>query len=246
MLPDVKRSATPNAFRDSADEAPRTVNDILIHMAMFRDHVAVGAVLTTGAVVGAYSYMPIEDPVPLVVLFVATVVASFLPDLDSDSGLPFYIIFGTFTLACSGLALYYLLQTGTHDWRLLAGVPLGILAFTWYVFGTIFKRLTDHRGMMHSLPAMAIAGLGTFIIARYLALPLVESCFFAGSVAIGYLSHLILDELHSGVNLEGVPFLPKHSSVGTATKLLGHSTFTNIAYYGALLGLVYVAQHSLT
>jgi hypothetical protein len=63
---------------------------------------------------------------------------------------------------------------------------------------------------------------------------------FAVAMGIGFASHLILDELHSGVSSEGIPFIPK-KSLGTALKLFSDSQLVNVATYGVLLSLVYLA-----
>lgn len=212
-------------------------------MAMFREHVAVGATVSVAIVTCAYTYALMTDPLMLTVLFVSTTVASFLPDLDSDTGTPFYLLFGAFTLLCTGGALYVALQVAPHDWRMLVGVPAVTMLGVWVIVGTIFKHLTEHRGMMHSLPSAAIAGIATFLVARYWDAPVISALIFGGSVAIGYVSHLILDEIWAGVNLSGIPFIPKRS-LGTATKLFSDSAFMNVATYGVLAGLVYLAYHS--
>lgn len=208
-------------------------------MAQFREHIAVGAVASVAIVTSAYSYGYITDPVMLTTLFALTTIASFTPDLDSDSGLPFHLIFGTFSVLCGAAALYLVLQTHQNDWRYLAGIPLAVLAAVWIIAGTIFKKFTEHRGMMHSTPAAVIAGLLTFLAARYLALPQMQALIFAAAVTIGYTTHLVLDEIWAGFSADGIPFLPK-KSLGTAIKFFSpHSKLMNVATYGILFGLVY-------
>lgn len=209
-------------------------------MAMFREHVAVGAVLSVVIVTVVYFYAIMTDPLMLVVLFAATTVASFLPDLDSDTGTPFYLLFGTFTLLCTEGALYFALQTSPHDWRFLIGMPVVTMLGVWVIGGTIFKHFTEHRGMMHSLPAAVIAGLLALLGAQYFQLAHIHALVFAGAVAGGYVSHLMLDEIWAGINLEGIPFIPKRS-LGTATKLFSDSAVMNVATYTVLAGLVYMS-----
>ena len=61
------------------------------------------------------------------------------------------------------------------------------------------------------------------------------------SVVVGYLCHLILDELNSAVNLSGTPFIPK-KSLGSALKLTVQSRILTIFMYIVLLLLVFVNQ----
>src|SRR5205085_11873457 len=71
----------------------------------------------------------------------------------------------------------------------------GVYLFIRYGLSRVFKDHTVHRGMFHSIPAMLIAGLAVFQIyhndddrIRW---------FVAGGVMLGFLSHLVLDELYS-------------------------------------------------
>jgi membrane-bound metal-dependent hydrolase YbcI (DUF457 family) len=209
-------------------------------MAMFREHIAIGAIVAAVGVAVCYFYALVTDPLLLVILFLVTTVASFLPDLDSDSGLPFHLIFGTFTVFCTGVALYYTLDAGYGDWRVLLGVPLAAMLFTWIVLGGIFKHFTRHRGMMHSIPAMLIAGLATLIIARDLGQGEIVSTVLAAAVGAGYLSHLVLDELYSGINLDGSIFHPTRA-LGTALKFFSSSKGANLFTYAILTVLAYTA-----
>ncbi len=209
-------------------------------MAMFREHVAIGAILSMVVVVVVYFYALITDPVLLILLFVITIVGSFLPDVDSDSGIPFYLIFGTATLGATGVVLLYTLAQQYDDWRYIVGIPAAALLFFWVIVGGLVKKKTRHRGMFHSIPATIIAGAATILIARHYGLSTVTAHLFGAGMAIGYLAHLILDELHAGITLDGIPFNPK-KSLGTALKLFSDSNGVNIATYLMLTVLVYSA-----
>ncbi len=209
-------------------------------MALFREHISVGALAGAIGVVLLYFYAIVTDPVLLGLLFVVTAIGSFLPDLDSDSGIPFYTVFGLFTLACTGAALYYALSHYPSLWYALVGIPAAALVLTWFVLGGIFKRFTHHRGIMHSVPAMVIAGLLTLLAARHLFLGETVSLWFAVFAGVGFLTHLILDEVHSEVNFDGIPFVPK-KSLGTALKFFSDSHLVNIFTYVLLVLLAYIA-----
>jgi membrane-bound metal-dependent hydrolase YbcI (DUF457 family) len=199
-------------------------------MALFREHIAFGAVLASIGVTLLYFYAFVTDPVLLGVLFLVTVLGSFLPDIDSDTGVPFYLAFGTATLGCGAFALYYLLMHPPQTIYFLVGVPFATIIFVWFVVGTIFKRLTHHRGIMHSIPAMFIAGLTTFLAARSLEQGDYLSLIFASAVSLGVASHLLLDEIHSENLMDGNPFVHKRS-LGTALKLFSRSAIVNIFTY---------------
>ncbi len=209
---------------------------------MFREHIAIGAILSMIVVVGVYFYALVTDPWLLLLLFAVTTIGSFLPDVDSDSGMPFYLVFGSATVAATGVVLLYVLAHNSGDWRYIVGVPFVALIGFWFVVGGLIKRCTHHRGIYHSIPALAIAATATFLVARHFELPQNIAFVFAGAMAVGFASHLILDEMHSEVSSDGIPFIPK-KSLGTALKLFSESRTVNTATYVLLAFLVYLALH---
>ena len=69
----------------------------------------------------------------------------------------------------------------------------GIYALIRYGLANIFRHMTVHRGMFHSIPAMFVAGLIAFLAYRH---PVMElRAYLAIGVMVGFLSHLVLDEL---------------------------------------------------
>lgn len=209
-------------------------------MAMFREHIAIGAILSMVVVVAIYFYALITDPWLLLILFVITTIGSFLPDVDSDSGMPFYLVFGTVSVAATGVVLMYTLAHRPESQYMLVGIPSVALLFFWFVIGGIIKRCTHHRGIFHSIPALGVAALLTLLVARHFGLDDTVAYVFAGAMAIGFASHLVLDELHSEVSSNGIPFIPK-KSLGTALKLFSDSNRVNIATYLLLATLMYTA-----
>jgi len=209
-------------------------------MAMFREHVAAGAVVSVAAVTGVFFYSMLVDPLLLAILFGVIIIGSFLPDVDSDSGLPFYLVYGTASIVATGyVALYVLAHPPGEEWYWLVGVPAVALFFFWFVLGGIIKHFTVHRGIFHSIPATIIAGLGTLLAARHFGLTENTSVLMGSGMALGYLTHLILDELHSAVDFEGIPFISK-SSLGTALKVFSNSSYVNMATYVVLTSLLYL------
>ncbi len=210
-------------------------------MAMFREHVAAGAVVSGAAVTGVVFYSLLVDPLLLAILFGLIIVGSFLPDVDSDSGLPFYLVYGTASVIATGyVALYVLTHPPGEEWYWLVGIPAGALFFFWFILGGLIKKFTVHRGIFHSIPATLIASLGVLLAARHFGLS-EDVCLLMGAgMGLGYLTHLVLDELHSAVDLEGIPFIPK-SSLGTALKVFSNSSYVNMATYVILTSLLYLA-----
>lgn len=212
-------------------------------MALFREHISVGALAGALGVTVLYFYALVTDPILLTLLFIVTAVSSFLPDLDSDSGVPFYTVFGLFTLACTSAALYWTLEHHPDNWYAILGLPAAVLLFTWFVVGETFKNFTHHRGIMHSLPAMLIVGVLGFLAARHLSQGEMMSLWFAAAASLGFFTHLVLDEMHSSVKLDGIPFTTK-KSLGTALKLFSGSKMVNLCTYLLLAVLLYAAYIS--
>src|SRR5262249_33986823 len=124
-------------------------------------------------------------------------------------------------------------------------IVAGSYLFVRYGLTNLFRKITVHRGMFHSIPAMLCAGLLTYLGLDH---PAMESrVFFAIGVMVGFLSHLVLDELCS-VDINGaVPHLNKFA--GTAVKFWSPSWPATIFTYLLLLGLgseAYRETHGLT
>jgi hypothetical protein len=57
------------------------------------------------------------------------------------------------------------------------------------------------------------------------------------SLTIGFLLHLVLDEIWAATNFHGTPFIP-NKAFGSALKLYSHSRTTNIFTYACLVILI--------
>lgn len=170
-------------------------------------------------------------------------IGGMLPDLDSDSGVPARETI-SFAAAVIPMVLFNRLQQqfGLNvEQMLLLGAP--IYLFIRFGLGTLLKLFTVHRGMFHSLPAAAIAGMVAYLICEQ-GVSMVR-LFKATGLTLGYLSHLVLDELWS-VEVRGVTARVKQS-FGTALKLYGNNAAANSLCYGCLLlvGLAVLEDRSL-
>jgi hypothetical protein len=97
----------------------------------------------------------------------------------------------------------------------------------------IFYRITVHRGMFHSLPAALIAAEIVFLAHDHPGLT--DKLVLSGGVFVGFLSHLVLDEIYS-VDISGV--VPKlKASAGSALKLASKSVPASFVTW-LMLGLL--------
>lgn len=163
-------------------------------------------------------------------------VSGMLPDLDSGPGVPLRE-----SVAFAAAVVPLLMLPRFQQWGLpLEGIILAAAAVYMAIrFGLswFLENHVKHRGMFHSLPAAAIAGQITFLafggeepLRRY---------FVAGAVVLGFLSHLVLDEIWA---VRMGLFGPKvKKSFGTAMKFTGPDLWPNLLAYGIVLALGAIA-----
>lgn len=140
-------------------------------------------------------------------------IAGMLPDLDSPSGRPVRELFGITAIAVPLLLVYRLRRSGLEPEQLVL-LAAALYLFIRFGLSWVFKHLTVHRGMFHSIPAMLIAGE-----AVYLAHDCPEPygrVTLAGGIMLGFLSHLVLDEIYA-VDMNGAT-LRFNKAAGSALK----------------------------
>jgi hypothetical protein len=95
----------------------------------------------------------------------------------------------------------------------------------------VLAKYTVHRGMFHSIPAaLTFAGLA-FLLTGCTDLNI--RYYKAGAVLLGYMSHLVLDEIFSVDVSRGRIRLKR--SFGTALKWWGKSLWANVSTYAKLI-----------
>jgi hypothetical protein len=199
-------------------------------MASFRGHLAFSASL--GTALGALSYWQLGFDWGVATLAGGlTAVGGMLPDLDSDSGVPVREMFGIASVFGPLLLLSRLVQLGLEPEQMLVIMGGSYVAIR-YGVARLFKRVTVHRGMFHSVPMMLIFGLGTFLI--YHHPNVAPRILLAAGVMTGFLSHLLLDEL-CAVDFRGLT--PKlNQFAGSALKFHSPSRWaTGVTYLVLLL-----------
>jgi membrane-bound metal-dependent hydrolase YbcI (DUF457 family) len=153
-----------------------------------------------------------------------------LPDIDSDSGTPLRESMAFAAAIVPMMLLHRFQRMGmSHELMILAGAATYLLIR--FGFSALLKRYTVHRGMFHSLPAAIVFGELAFLLASGEDERL--RVYKAGAVVIGYLSHLLLDEIYSFEWRRGRPRLK--SSFGTALKLFGRDRWANVSAYAKLV-----------
>lgn len=183
------------------------------------------------------------------------IIGGLLPDIDSDNTKQVKVIFfllaliATFTLLTEGsilqglpgllpsnkaichatsLEFYSLLKELSNHclpYSLIV-VSISTYLFVRYFLLFIFTSLTSHRGVFHSiLAAIFFALLAACISYYFLKQGAVFSWLSGSFISIGFIIHLLLDEIYS-VDLSNARM---KRSFGSALKLYGYrSTFSSI------------------
>ena len=206
-------------------------------MADFKTHITTSTVIGIGY--GAAGYLRLDAPVATCALAAGLCsVSGMLPDLDSDSGVP---VRETMSLAAAIVPMLMMDRFSHFGWSHETMVLVGMVLYLAIRFGvaSIFKKYTVHRGMWHSIPAAAIVGLLAFLVCS--CDDMTMRWYKAAAVVIGFLSHLLLDELWSIDIRRGRLHFKK--SFGTAMKLYSGSLWANISTYGKLALLLVAASY---
>lgn len=169
-------------------------------MADFKTHL-IGAAVVSGASATLLSMaaqvsgsIDIDDEV-IIGLFAAGVVGGLLPDVDVETSVP--IRMARRIVTTLGTLLAVLRFAARFSLIELALVAVGTFIVLEAAF-ELFGRATSHRGLVHSLPAGAAFGLGTAMVAhRVLGADPVESWLYATFLCLGFVAHLILDEIYA-------------------------------------------------
>ena len=205
-------------------------------MANFTTHIGAGTVVS-GALATLTLAADVVAPENLVAVTLAGVLGSILPDIDLKDSRPSRAMF-------AGLAVFFsfavLFNAAMHLsiaelWVLWLGTLVGVR----YGLHYIFHKLSVHRGIWHSLLAGAFCSVVTAIVFFHLLRrPEGVAWLAAGFMMIGYLTHLVLDEIYS-VDVMDVRI---KSSFGTAVKLIDRRyPWASLAMAAATVGAVMIS-----
>ena len=191
-------------------------------MANFPTHIAYGTIVS-GALATVTLAADVVTQENLVAVTMAGVLGSVLPDIDLKDSRPSRAMF-------SGLAVFFAFAVlftvaGRYSVVEMLIMWFGTLVFVRYGAKTIFHKFSYHRGVWHSILAAAFSAFVTaaaykHILGRHEGVAWLAAAF----MFIGFMTHLVLDEIYS-VDVGDVRI---KQSFGTAVKLAdfkhwGHS-----------------------
>jgi hypothetical protein len=164
-------------------------------MANFPTHIVVGTVVA-GSLATLTLAADVIAPENLIAVTLAGSLGSVLPDIDLKDSHPSRALF-------AGLAVFFSFALLFHFAPHLSIVEmwtvwLGTLLFVRYGLHTMFHKLATHRGVWHSWIAGLACALATVLIFYYVFdRPDGVAWLAGGFLLIGFLTHLILDEMYS-------------------------------------------------
>ena len=204
-------------------------------MANFTTHIAVGTVVSGLAATLTLAADVISQE-SLVAVTLAGVVGSVLPDIDLKESRPSRALFAGLAVFLSFCVLFAVANRYSIAEMWIAW--LGTLALIRYPGHAMFHRFSYHRGIWHSLVAGLMFWFVTAIIYhRLLGMHEGVAWLAGGFLFIGYLTHLILDEIYS-VDVYDTRI---KASFGTAVKLFDHKHLLDSGVVAAACVLAFLA-----
>lgn len=204
-------------------------------LAGFRKHIEVASI---GSAVLATSILAasIVSPKEAMILWLGGTLGGILPDVDSDKSTSLNLVFGllSFLLLCLVLSQFSARLSTLGIWVMMI-VTYVILN---RIVRPVFEYFTVHRGVFHSLLSAVFFLFGITAAAHIvLGLSHFMSWMLGSFVFLGFIIHLILDELYS-VDLSNVRI---KRSFGSALKLFEYKDLKSSALMLlAALGLFYL------
>lgn len=207
-------------------------------MANFPTHIGVGT-LVSGALATLTLAADVVAPENLVAVTVAGVLGSVLPDIDLKESKPSRAMFSGLAAFFSFSALFVFAEhlSIAELWCLALAVFLGVR----YGAHAIFHRMSYHRGIYHSLVAALFfscltAAFYKWALGRHEGVAWLAAAF----MLVGYLTHLVLDEIYS-VDVMDTRI---KSSFGTALKPIDFKHPGHSAAMAAALVLAFLVTPS--
>ena len=149
-----------------------------------------------------------------IVLWLTGTLGGLLPDVDADNSSSLKVIFNCIALLLTMVIIVRLSHSHTFSfvWLMIVGVYLSL---RWLAL-PLFKQFTVHRGSWHSLLAGCTLSLLVVNISWHvIGVSAIFAWLLGIFLAIGYLIHLLLDEIYA-IEISGTRF---KRSFGSACKL---------------------------
>ncbi|MGZ4955626.1 MAG: metal-dependent hydrolase [Methylobacter sp.] len=189
-------------------------------MANFNTHLFIASAAGTGAALVAANVHLIASTDILWLVFLSTL-GGLLPDIDANHSRPVKLLFNVLAFMAVAGALYTL--KNSYEPPMLLLIAIGTYLFIRHGMFALFNRFTVHRGVFHSvLAALFFSLLMTCLSYHFLHWNVLHAWINGAFIAIGFIVHLLLDELYS----TDLSNLRMKNSFGTALKLFSYNNMT--------------------
>jgi hypothetical protein len=204
-------------------------------MAGFRTHITVSTLAGVGYGAAAYAFYNVPAPACILAGGLCGV-SGMLPDIDSGPGRPLRESLAFAAAVISTMLVDRFQQFGlSMESIILAGAFIYLLIR--FGLAELLRLYTVHRGMFHSIPAAIIFGELEYLLASG---DMRLRLYKAGGVVLGYMIHLVLDEMYSVYYVRGRMQIKK--SFGTAIKLFDRKKlWPNVSAYAKLAAFTFLA-----
>jgi len=209
-------------------------------VANFPTHILVGTVVS-GSLATLTLAADVIAPENLVAVTLAGALGSVLPDIDLKDSRPSRALFAGLAVFFSFVLLFQFASrlSIAEMWALW----LGTLLFVRFGLHSVFHKHTTHRGVWHSIVAGLACAVATVLMFYYVFGRHDGVAWLAGGfLLIGYITHLLLDEIYS------VDVLGNHikKSFGTALKLFDTRNKTASAAMAAAIVLMLMVTPTIS
>ncbi|MCX7098893.1 MAG: metal-dependent hydrolase [Methylococcales bacterium] len=185
-------------------------------MANFNTHVTIATVASTSAALLAAKAHLITNADMAWLIFLGTL-GGMLPDIDASNSRPVKLLFTLLALMGAGVTLQVFKDN--NDAYELMLIIVGTYVLIRHGMFALFNRLTVHRGVFHSLlAALFFAFFMACVSFHFLHWNALHAWLNGIFTAIGFIVHLLLDEIFS-VDLLNARM---KKSFGTALKLCSY------------------------
>ena len=159
----------------------------------------------------------------------AGVFGGIAPDLDHDHGRPIRILFNISAIFVPMIVIFRI-PNFHENWTHIFQTWCTLAFLIRFPTSWLFKRITTHRGIFHSIPASGIYGFLLYIFTAHETHSTDAQFAIAITGTVGYCTHLLLDELWS-VDFNGVTVRLKKSSGTALTFRKKNVPITAVAYF---------------
>jgi len=164
-------------------------------MADFKTHLGTASVVSMLSATVFYGSGTIT-PQQVILYFCLGTFSGTLPDIDSDTSTALKNFFNFLGVLLAFLVLFS--RIGRLSIIEMMIIWAGIFSLIRYGIFKIFTRYTVHRGIFHSIPAGLATGLVVCVIGnQFFHMTPINSWMSGFFACLGYISHLVLDEIYS-------------------------------------------------